>query len=61
MALSPHIVGLVEKASKLALRYGCTYNVKTREFTGARSAEAQAKLTKWLEAEASLDFFARDK
>ena len=45
--------GIVEVASKIALKHGVTYNVKQNAFSGApeKVAKATAALEKWAQAE----------
>jgi len=57
---APQHIGLVEKAAKLALKYGVTYNTTWREFRGdpERVQKATAALKQWVEREASVQFRA---
>lgn len=49
---APREVGLCEQASKIAVKYGLTYNPERKAFVGPpfSCAAAQAELDKWLQA-----------
>ena len=48
-------IGLLERASRIALKFGVVYSAEWREFRGApdRVTKATAALEKWMQAEAS--------